>query len=120
MFTETDHSVQVTLPLVGPMSAQERAWVEDVDRRSGLSGEERLLLVHVARGETMIIDSRAAQRHLARLVEVGIFESSGDRGGTKYHLVPGLGEVATHRVPADEARRVEGMIGWSKRPTRWL
>lgn len=50
VFEELAHGVRVVLPLHGPITVRERAWVTDLERRGDIHGRDRLLLVHAARG----------------------------------------------------------------------
>ncbi len=114
-FAEEGESVRVTLPLSGPMSAQERAWVSEIDRRSGLSGADRMLLVHAARGETLTngrareilsTDVLSARKSLRHLVNVGLLETTGERSGMRYHLARSVVGPAQHRLRPAEARSI--------------
>lgn len=114
-FAEEGESVRVTLPLSGPMSAQERAWVSEIDRRSGLSGPDRMLLVHAARGETLTngrareilsTDVLSARKSLRHLVNVGLLETTGERSGMRYHLARSVVGPAQHRLRPAEARSI--------------
>lgn len=114
-FTEPGDAVRVTLPLTGPMSPQERAWVGEIDRQSGLSGADRILLVHAARGENLtngrareilVTDALSARKSLRHLVEVGLLESSGERAGTRYRISPSVSDLGQHRIRPTEARQL--------------
>lgn len=114
-FTEEGESVRVTLPLSGPMSVQERAWVFEIDRRSGLSGPDRMLLVHAARGETLTngrareilsTDVLSARKSLRHLVNVGLMETTGERSGMRYDLARSIVGPAQHRLRPAEARTI--------------
>ena len=49
VFQELGESVRVTLPITGPITAQERAWLKDLEEQGVLDTPDRLLLVHAAR-----------------------------------------------------------------------
>lgn len=51
VFEELGDFVRVTLPINGPVTPQERAWLKDLEERGALGLSERLLLVHAARRE---------------------------------------------------------------------
>ena len=51
VFEEQGDFVRVTLPIVGPITPQERAWLHDLEERGALDAPGRLLLVHAARRE---------------------------------------------------------------------
>lgn len=48
-FEEVGEFVRVTLPIKGPITPQERAWLKDLEEWGTLEPAERLLLVHAAR-----------------------------------------------------------------------
>ena len=115
IFDEPGDAVRVTLPLSGPMSAQERAWVGEIDSRAGLTGADRMLLVHAARGETLTnsrareilaTDTVSARKSLQRLVEVGLLERAGERSGTRYRISPSVSKLGQHRIRPAEAGRL--------------
>jgi ATP-dependent DNA helicase RecG len=105
-FIGTAHGVRVRLPVRGPVSARERAWVLELERRGRIAPPDRLLLVRAARGEVLtnarvrqlLGDDRVvALNRLQRLRTAGLIIQSGDRGGATYIL-------ATDLVPPDEVR----------------
>ncbi|MGH3923727.1 MAG: ATP-binding protein, partial [Pseudonocardiaceae bacterium] len=49
IFEEIGEFVHVTLPIKGPITPQERAWLKDLEEGGTLKPAERLLLAHVAR-----------------------------------------------------------------------
>lgn len=51
VFEELGDFVRVTLPVIGPITPQERAWLHDLEERGTLDPAGRLLLVHAARRE---------------------------------------------------------------------
>lgn len=105
-FVATPHAVRLRLPVRGPVSARERAWVLELERRGRIEPQDRLLLVHAARGE-VLTNSRVRQllgddrvvalSRLQRLRAAGLLIQAGDRGGATYILTTDL-------VPPDEVR----------------
>jgi ATP-dependent DNA helicase RecG len=94
-FHDLGHSVRVTLPIRGPITPQERAWVKEVERRGELQPYDRILLIHAARGEQLSnerarellgVDSRDARQALGRLRDGGFLTQVGERGGARYVL----------------------------------
>lgn len=51
IFEEVADFVRVTLPIRGPITPEERAWLKDLEETGALEPSERLLLVHAARRE---------------------------------------------------------------------
>lgn len=51
IFDEVADFVRVTLPIKGPITPEERAWLKDLEEGGALEPAERLLLVHAARRE---------------------------------------------------------------------
>lgn len=110
-FEDLGHSVRVTLPIRGPISPQERAWIMEVERRGTIAPVDRIALVHAARGEALTnarvrellgADSRDARASLRRLTDAGFLEQVGQRGGTTYQLAPSVRAPAAFRLsPAD-------------------
>lgn len=103
VFEDLSHSVSVTLPVQGPISPQERAWVVEVEKRGGIRPMDRIPLIHAARGEALTnarvrdllgADSRDARQSLQRLRDAGFLNQIGERGGATYHL------ASTARAPA--------------------
>lgn len=114
-FDEPGEAVRVALPLTGPMSAQERAWVGEIDRRVGLGVADRILLVHAARGETLTngrareilaTDALSARKSLRHLVEAGLLETTGASSGTRYRVSPSVSDLGQHRIRPEEAKRL--------------
>lgn len=115
-FFETSHSVQVRLPLGGTITPRERAWIREIERRGSIRPEDRVLLLHAARGETLTngnvrellaVDSVHARQALQRLRDAGLLEQHGHRGGTQYTLVGGLAPPAGLKL---SPRDLEGLI----------
>lgn len=106
-FRDTGHSVEVTLPIRGAISPQERAWILDVERRGEIQPHDRIPLVHAARGEVLTnarvrellgVDSRDARHSLQRLRDAGFLVQSGQRGGAAYSLSPSIAAPAAFRM----------------------
>lgn len=106
-FKDLGHAVRVTLPIHGAISTQERAWIFDVERRGKIRPQDRVLLVHAARGEELTnervrewlaVDSQDARASLRRLRDVGFLTQIGERGGARY--------VLNDRVSAPPALRL--------------
>ncbi len=111
VFEDQGHSVSVTLPIRGPISPQERAWVMEVERRGGITPIDRIPLVYAARGEVLTnarvrellgVDSRDARQSLRRLRDAGFLQQLGERGGATYVLATAVRAPAAFRMsPAD-------------------
>ena len=110
-FEDLGHAVRVTLPIRGPITPQERAWVLEVERRGALAPGDRITLVHAARGEALTnarvrellgADSRDARASLKRLRDAGFLTQVGERGGSTYILSPSVRAPAAFRLsPSD-------------------
>lgn len=110
-FEDLGHAVKVTLPIRGAISPQERAWVFEVERRGKLAAQDRIALVHAARGEALTnarvrellgVDSRDARASLGRLRDAGFLRQEGARGGATYSLAPSVkAPVAFRLSPSD-------------------
>lgn len=110
-FEDLGGAVRVSLPLRGPITAQERAWVSDLDRRGDIAPADRLLLVHAARGERLTnarareivgVDRLEARQALHRLRDAGLVMQSGERGGASYFLVDDIAPPAAFRMSPTE------------------
>lgn len=110
-FEDMGHAVRVSLPLQGPITPRERAWVADLQQRGEIRGIDRLLLVHAARGERLT-NSRAREilqlgraetrDALQRLRDSGLLEQHGTRGGATYTLAEEVAPPAAFRLSQDE------------------
>ena len=114
-FHDTGHSVEVTLPIHGAISAQERAWIYDVERRGVIRPQDRVLLVHAARGEELTnervrellnVDSTEARASLRRLRDAGFLEQFGERGGARYVLAEGVAAPPAFRLSPRALRQL--------------
>lgn len=106
-FEDLGHAVRVSLPLRGPITSHERAWVSDLERRGEITGADRLLLVHAARGERLTnarareilsMDSFGAREALQRLRDARLLQQHGSRGGANYSLVEDVAPPAGFRM----------------------
>lgn len=113
-FVDLTNGVRVTLPLKGPITPRERAWVADLERRGEIEGGDRLLLVHAARGrpltntrarEVLSVGRAEAREALRRLRDAGLVEQHGERGGASYTLVEEIAPPAAFRMTPPEIRK---------------
>ncbi|MGH3929780.1 MAG: ATP-binding protein [Pseudonocardiaceae bacterium] len=101
IFEEIGEFVHVTLPIKGPITPQERAWLKDLEEGGTLKPAERLLLAHAARrqmatrlefrGGSLLKVGESTMQHrltnaevLRRLTERGLLERRGEKRGTEY------------------------------------
>lgn len=112
-FADTGHSVEVSLPVRGGVTTQERAWVREIEARGEIEPIDRILLVHAARGEELTnscvrelahVDRFAATSALRRLREAGFLIQRGERGGAVYELEGDLEPPAGLRLEWDELK----------------
>lgn len=118
-FLDHGHEVAVVLPIRSAVAPAERAWIRELERRGSLTGPDRLLLVHAARGEQLTnatareilqADRPEARAALQRLRDSGFLEQRGNRGGATYHLAGNLEPPAGLLLNAEElADLVEGL-----------
>ena len=110
-FEEDDASFMVTLPLGGAVTPRERAWVRNLIDQGQLDSRSAPVLVHAAREGAVTnsdvrgllgIDSVNARGILQNLVEAGIVEQRGERGGAQYVIASGLGVPARIRHSDEE------------------
>jgi ATP-dependent DNA helicase RecG len=110
-FDDDDDRVRVELPLHGPITPRERAWVLDFERRDEVEPRDRLLLVHAARGERLTnasareilhVDALDARQALRRLRDAGLLVQHGERGGTHYTLAERIAPEAVYRMSQTE------------------
>jgi ATP-dependent DNA helicase RecG len=113
VFEDLGHAVSVTLPIRGPISPQERAWILEVERRGEIELLDRSPLIHAARGEALTnarvrellgVDSRDARRSLRRLRDAGFLEQIGERGGATYVLARDVRAPAAFRMSSADLR----------------
>ncbi len=110
-FHDNGHEVLVELPIRSVVSPAERAWLRELEHRGTLTGPDRVLLVHAARGEILTnarardvlgVDAAAARASLKRLRDEQLLEQRGQRGGATYRLAGTLKPPAGLRLSADE------------------
>ncbi|MHB1536949.1 MAG: ATP-binding protein [Solirubrobacteraceae bacterium] len=110
-FSATESSVSVVLPVLGGTRPEERAWLQEVVTHGGIEDRDRVLLVHARRGEVLSntrarelvgIGRDAATAALRRLVDAGLLQRSGRRGGTRYQLAAHLTPPAGSRLGREE------------------
>ncbi|HEY7456694.1 MAG TPA: ATP-binding protein [Solirubrobacterales bacterium] len=115
VFADTGHSVEVTLPVRGGVTTQERAWVREIEARGEIESVDRILLVHAARGEELTnarvrklahVDRFAATSALQRLRDTGFLVQRGERGGAVYELNGDLEPPAGLRLARDELKEL--------------
>lgn len=103
--------VTVVLRLGSTVTPQERAWIAEVERRGEIKAQDKLVLLHAARGELLTntsvrellgIDSTHARTALQRLRDQGYLQQSGERGGASYTLARELGPPAGLQLATDE------------------
>lgn len=102
-FAADSAHVEVVLRLGSAVTPQERAWIAEVEQRGEIRAQDKLLLLHAARGELLTntsvrellnIDSTHARAALQRLRNLGYLQQSGERGGASYLLAKELGPPA--------------------------
>ena len=136
IFEEQGDFVRVTLPIIGPITPQERAWLHDLEARGALDPAGRLLLVHAARRETVInlakgndvlmggqstmprrltnsdarqitgLDREEARAALRRLRDQGFLTQHGERGGAYYVLNSSMIRGAIHGLTDEEIEQL--------------
>lgn len=107
-FVDDGSSVTVFLPLQGPITPRERAWVSEFERQGKISGNDKLLLVHAARGIELTNaiarsvlkteDRSITRRSLQRLRDAGLLEQHGERGSSTYYLAEAIAPPAAYRL----------------------
>ncbi|MFT3971070.1 MAG: ATP-binding protein [Micropruina sp.] len=112
-FVDTGIQFSVVISRHTLLSEDDLVWLGEVTAGFDLSSEERSILVSMRHGtawtntqvrqEFAPLDSVAARRMLQRLVETGLVEPHGERGGTKYAI------KAKHTRRRKHAVRVESM-----------
>lgn len=107
VFDDEGHAVRVTLPLRGPIAPEEKVWVLELERLGTTFSQDRLLLVHAARGERLTnarareilgVDRLEARQALHRLRDAGLIKQIGSRGGASYSLVEDIAPPAAFRM----------------------
>lgn len=99
-FSADEAHVEVVLRLGSAVTPQERAWIAEVEQRGEIRAQDKVLLLHAARGELLTntsvrtllnVDSTHARAGLHRLRDLGYLRQSGERGGASYLLAKELG-----------------------------
>ncbi|MEQ3551407.1 ATP-binding protein [Pseudonocardia nematodicida] len=108
VFTEEGNTVSVVLPLNGPITSRERGWLADLTAEGSIENQDRILLVHAARGYELnntvarsllkTDDSGFARRALHRLRDADLLEQHGARGGATYTLKGDIAPPASYRL----------------------
>lgn len=115
VFDEVGEFVRVTLPIRGPVTPRERAWLRDLEEEGVLESHDRLLLVHAARGEVLTnarartitgLDRERALAALQRLRDQEFLHQEGARGGALYVLGDALGRTAVRRLGRREVEQL--------------
>lgn len=109
-FVERASGVEVTLPLVGQMTSQERAWVSELEGRGSLQARDRPALVLAARGEVLTnrrlrealgVDASEARSILQRLRDCDLLVQRGNRGGTEYTIAENVAPAGSSEYQLD-------------------
>jgi len=118
-FHDQGHVVKVVLPLRSAVAPEERAWIFDLEQAGTLTGTDRVILVHAARGEVLTnakvrdlvrVGSEEAREALQRLRDSGMLVQEGKRGGATYTITESLSPPAGLRLSRpDLLRLVEGL-----------
>ncbi|GAB4082211.1 hypothetical protein GCU67_19855 [Modestobacter muralis] len=113
-FQDENGFVSVFLPLRGAITARERAWVQELERRGTLEASDKILLVQAARGSELTNavarsalsteDSGLARKALHRLRDNGLLEQHGERGGATYTLSASIAPPAAYRLTPTQLR----------------
>lgn len=135
-FEESDESFVLTLRLGGQVSATERAWLAEFERRGELQSRDRLLLLTALRDERVTntrarevlgVDSVEARTRLQRLRDAGLLDQHGTRGRSYYTLATIGPERSVQTILLDAARdapltnhRVRDLTGLERVPARRL
>lgn len=115
-FADDGSFFTVVLHIGGVVTTRERAWIRSLVRARRIDARAGMVLVEVARRgavantdvrSLLSVDSVEARSILQSLVDAGVLERRGERGGSAYHLAPDLGVPARIRHTDDE---VEALI----------
>lgn len=115
IFATDGKTVEVLLRLGSAVSPPERAWLAEIERRGSIRPDDRILLVHAARGDLLTnssarellgVDSTHARAALGRLRSLGYLEQHGERGGATYSLARELSPPAGLGLNPDELRKL--------------
>lgn len=115
IFATDGETVEVVLRLGSAVSPPERAWLAEIERRGSILPDDRILLVHAARGELLTnsfarellgVDSTRARAALGRLRVLGYLERHGERGGAAYSIARELSPPAGLGLNPHELRKL--------------
>ncbi|HVC14031.1 MAG TPA: ATP-binding protein [Acidimicrobiales bacterium] len=111
VFVDSGTSVTVELLIGSTVAPAERAWLLELEQRGEVGPEERILLVHAARNESLTnsmvrdilgMDSVDARSLLQRLRDGGFLSQSGTKGGAVYRLAGDLAPPAGLRLSPEQ------------------
>lgn len=114
-FLADESRVEVVLRLGSAVTPHERAWIAEVERRGEIRSQDRVILLHAARGESLNntavrellgVDSVHARAALRRLRDLGYLTQLGTRGGASYVLSGDLGPPAGLRLSDADLREI--------------
>lgn len=112
-FTSDGSYVAVSFTLHSTVTPQERAWIGEIEQRGQITSNDRVVLLHAARGEVLTngrvrellgVDSVHARASLTRLRDLGYLAHSGERAGSSYTLARDLGPPRGLELPPLELR----------------
>jgi len=112
-FSDLGHAVRVHLPLGGTITPTERAWLHQIEAGGLITAEDRVLVVHAARGETLNnarvrellnVGRSEATEALRRVRNAGLIRQLGQRGGATYRIEPRLAPQAAVRLGDEELK----------------
>lgn len=110
-FSESPHSVTVTLHTRGLVSAEERAWVKRLIGDRLIESRDAVVALHAVRERSVTnsrvrdllgVDSTEARLILQRLCAQGILVQEGERGGALYTPATALGATSMMRRSLDD------------------
>ena len=111
VFIDSGQAVTVELLLGSSVAPAERAWLLELEQRGEVSPQERVVLVHAARNESLTnsyvrdilsVDSVDARSLLQRLRDGGFLSQSGTKGGAVYRLAGDLAPPAGLRLGPEQ------------------
>jgi len=111
VFVDSGTSVTVELLIGSTVAPAERAWLLELEQRGEVGPQERILLVHAARNESLTnsmvrdilgMDSVDARSLLQRLRDGGFLSQSGTKGGAVYRLAGDLAPPAGLRLSPEQ------------------
>ena len=128
-FAADEARVEVVLRLGSAVAPQERAWLAEVEQRGEIRAQDKILLLHAARGELLTntsarellnVDSTHARAALQRLRNLGYLQQSGERGGASYLLAKELGPPAGIHLSTAELKALVVALAVDGRVTNEL